>query len=62
MTTEYNQKKRAESLEYLKTRDKYVLDGKFTPTNSVSTNVGTTIRQFITDCNLQTTSGQPNQK
>lgn len=62
MTTEYNQKKRAESLEYLKARNKYVLDGKFTPTNSVSTNVGTTIRQFITDCGLQTTSGQLNQK
>jgi len=41
--TEYNQKKRAEAIEYLRSRNKYVIESKFTPTPPVSTDVSKTI-------------------
>lgn len=49
--TEYNKKKRAESIEYLRSRNKYVIEGKFTPTSSVATDVAKTIEFFLTDFN-----------
>ena len=56
MTTEYNQKKRAEAVVYLKTRDKYLLDkNTFIPTSAVATDVGKTIEDFLTQQNTQFT-------
>ena len=56
MTTEYNQKKRAEAVAYLKTRDKYLLDkNTFIPTSAVATDVGKTIEDFLTQQNTQFT-------
>ena len=49
--TEYNQKKRAESIEYLRSRNKYVIEGKFTPTPSVATDIAKTIEIFLSDFN-----------
>ena len=52
MTTEYNQKKRAESIAYLKERNKYLLDANtFIPTSAVATDVGKTIKQFLKERN-----------
>lgn len=56
MTTEYNQAKRAESISYLKERNKYLLDANtFIPTSAVATDVGKTIEQFLTNQNTQFT-------
>jgi len=56
MTTEYNKAKRAESIEYLRTRNKYILDNNtFIPTSAVATNVAKTIEQFLTNQNTQFT-------
>ena len=49
--TEYNQKKRAESIEYLRSRNKYVIESKFTPTPSVATDIAKTIEIFLSDFN-----------
>lgn len=54
MTTEYNKKKCAESIEYLRTRSKYILDNNsFIPTSAVATDVGKTIEDFLTAQNTQ---------
>ena len=56
MTTEYNKAKRAESITYLKERDKYLLDvNTFIPTSAVATNVAKTIEAFLTSQNTQFT-------
>jgi hypothetical protein len=50
--TDYNAKQRALSIEYLKMRDKYLLDkNAFVPTNAVSTDIAKTIEQFMTTMN-----------
>lgn len=49
--TEYNKKKRAESIEYLRSRNKYVIEGNFTPTPSVATDIAKTIEIFLSDFN-----------
>jgi hypothetical protein len=48
--TEYNQKKRAESIEYLRSRNKYVIESDFVPTPAVATNVAKTIEDFKRGC------------
>ena len=47
--SKYHSEKLRESLEYLRSRDKYVLDGKFKPTNSNATDVAATIKKYRTE-------------
>ena len=43
--TKYNQQKRQESLDYLKAKGMWVLDNKYTPTNSVNTDITKTFQR-----------------
>lgn len=38
--------RREAAIQYLKSRGKYLLDGKFRPTSAAATNVGETIKQY----------------
>jgi hypothetical protein len=43
--TKYNKQKRQESLDYLKAKGMWVLDNKYTPTNSVNTDITKTFER-----------------
>ena len=43
--TKYNKQKRQDSLDYLKDKGMWVLDNKYTPTNSVNTDITKTFER-----------------
>ena len=47
--SEYNIRKRAEAVAYLKMRGKHLLSTAFTPTNAANTNVAKTFEEFKND-------------
>jgi hypothetical protein len=49
--SEYNIRKRAEAVAYLKMRGKHLLSTTFTPTNAANTNVAKTFEEFKNDSN-----------
>lgn len=54
MASHYNEAKRAEAIEYLRSRNKYLLDGcKFVPTPAANTDVKTTWLQYLADISLE---------
>lgn len=40
------EERHAAAIQYLRSRDKYILDGKFRPTSAAATNVAETIKQY----------------
>lgn len=54
MASHYNEVKRQEAIAYLRSRDKYILDGcKWKPTPAANTDVKTTWMQYLADMSLQ---------
>jgi hypothetical protein len=54
MASHYNEVKRAEAIEYLRSRNKYILDRcKFVPTPAANTDVKTTWLQYLADKSLE---------
>jgi hypothetical protein len=50
----YNAVKREEAIAYLRSRNKYILDGcKFVPTPAANTDVKTTWLQYLADKSLE---------
>ena len=50
----YNEVKRQEAIEYLRSRNKYILDKcKFVPTPAANTDVKTTWLQYLADKSLE---------
>jgi len=47
MSSEYNLRKRAEAIEYLKSRGKHLLTSKYIPTDSAHTNVKETMKRYV---------------
>ena len=45
--SEYNLRKRAEAVAYLKSRGKHLLTTNFTPTDSAHTNVAETMKKYV---------------
>lgn len=56
--SKYHSEKLKESLEYLRSRGKYILDGKFKPTNSNATDVAATIKKYRTEMEKSKKSGE----
>ena len=44
--TKYNQQKRQESLDWLRSRGRYVLDNRYVPTSSTNTDVSKTFKRI----------------
>jgi len=54
MASHYNEVKRQEAIAYLRSRNKYLLDGcKWTPTPAANTDVRTTWMQYLADISLE---------
>ena len=51
--TKYNKQKRQESLDYLKAKGMWVLDNKYTPTNSVNTDITKTFERARAEAIMQ---------
>jgi len=49
--SEYNIRKRAEAVAYLKSRGKHLLSTTFTPTNAANTNVAKTFEEYKNEIN-----------
>jgi hypothetical protein len=47
MSSEYNIRKRAEAVAYLKSRSKHLLTTLFIPTDSAHTNVKETMKKYV---------------
>jgi len=45
--SEYNLRKRAEAVAYLKMRGKHLLTSKYIPTDSAHTNVSETMKRYV---------------
>jgi hypothetical protein len=43
------EERRMAAIEYLRSRGKYILDGKFTPTSAAATNIGETVKRYQKD-------------
>ena len=51
--SEYNLRKRAEAVAYLKSRGKHLLTTNFTPTDSAHTDVLTTMKKYVEEMKEQ---------
>ncbi len=43
------EERRTAAIEYLRSRGKYILDGKFTPTSAAATNIVETVKRYQKD-------------
>lgn len=43
------EERRMAAIEYLRSRGKYILDGKFTPTSAAATNIVETVKRYQKD-------------